>query len=168
MRHIEPCSRQISWALITVHVSQSSISFGRGGGKLINLLGRGDKEPVPFQSAYASSKTWNPGLVLTDMITKVEAIAGYEERMKPFETITRMWGKPPAVPAARVVRLASSATDGKTGIEVQVLGFGIVIGGAVRELFRRMGGSMRRGGTCLRPHLYLKYQSRSNAARIAP
>jgi len=140
----------------------------QGGGKLINLLGRGDKEPVPFQSAYASSKTWvraftralaqeykssgigvfavNPGLVLTDMITKVEAIAGYEERMKPFETITRMWGKPPAVPAARVVRLASSATDGKTGIEVQVLGFGIIIGGAVRELFRRMGGSKRRGG----------------------
>jgi NAD(P)-dependent dehydrogenase (short-subunit alcohol dehydrogenase family) len=140
----------------------------QGGGKLINLLGRGDKEPVPFQSAYASSKTWvraftralageykasgigifalNPGLVLTDMITKVEAIAGYEERMKPFETITRMWGKPPAVPAARAVRLASSATDGKTGLEVQVLGFGIVAGGAVRELFRRIGRSRRHGG----------------------
>ena len=27
-------------------------------GKLINLLGRGDNQPVPFQNAYASSKTW--------------------------------------------------------------------------------------------------------------
>ena len=30
----------------------------RGSGKLINLLGRGDSEPVPLQNAYASSKAW--------------------------------------------------------------------------------------------------------------
>ena len=146
----------------TYHGSRVAIEqfLRQGSGKLINLLGRGDKEPVPFQNAYASSKSWvraftkalageykergigvfalNPGLVLTDMITKVEAIAGYEEKMKPFETITRMWGNPPAVPAKRAVWLASSATDGKTGTEIQVLGFGLVVSGAVRELIRRI------------------------------
>ncbi len=146
----------------TYHGSRVAIEqfMRQGSGKLINLLGRGDKEPVPFQNAYASSKSWvraftkalageykgtgigvfalNPGLVLTDMITKVEAIAGYEDRMKPFETITRMWGNPPEVPAKRAVWLASSATDGKTGTEIQVLGFGLVVSGAVRELFRRI------------------------------
>lgn len=61
-------------------------------GKLINLMGRGDKEPVPYQNAYASSKAWvrnftlalareyaktgigifafNPGLVDTDLLRK--------------------------------------------------------------------------------------------------
>ncbi|HRE25384.1 MAG TPA: SDR family oxidoreductase, partial [Anaerolineales bacterium] len=61
-------------------------------GKLINLLGRGDNQPVPFQNAYASSKTWvrafttalareyadcgvgvyaiNPGLVTTEMLSQ--------------------------------------------------------------------------------------------------
>ena len=30
----------------------------RRSGKLINLLGRGDRRPVPKQNAYASSKAW--------------------------------------------------------------------------------------------------------------
>jgi len=30
----------------------------QGSGKLINLLGRGDSGPVPYQNAYASSKAW--------------------------------------------------------------------------------------------------------------
>ena len=74
----------------------------QGSGKLINLLGRGADKPVPFQNAYAASKTWvrsfskslaqeykasgagvylfNPGLVLTDMLTDVEA-KGYGQQM---------------------------------------------------------------------------------------
>ena len=68
---------------------------GQGQGKLINIFGRGDTGPQPFQNAYASSKYWvssftralakeykdsgvevigyNPGLVITDLLTDVEA-----------------------------------------------------------------------------------------------
>jgi glucose 1-dehydrogenase len=129
-------------------------------GKLINLLGRGADKPVPLQNAYASSKTWvrsfskslakesesagvgvflfNPGLVLTDMLTQVEAIEGFEQQMSALNTVIRMWGNPPDVPAQKALWLASSATDGKTGLEVNVLTPGLLIGGALREAARRL------------------------------
>lgn len=112
-------------------------------GKLINMLGRGDDRPVPFQNAYASSKVWvrsftlalaqenkdngvgiyafNPGLVDTELLRKIDAIEGYEKGLARFGTVIQMWANPPEVPAERVVWLASSATDGKTGLEVRVL-----------------------------------------------
>ena len=112
-------------------------------GKVINLLGRGDDRPVPFQNAYASSKTWvrsftlalakenkdnaigiyafNPGLVDTDLLRKIDVIKGYEKGLKPFGTVIQMWANAPEVPAERVLWLASSSTDGKTGLEVNVL-----------------------------------------------
>ena len=132
----------------------------RGGGKLINVVGRGDKQPVPLQNAYASSKAWlrnftvslakeykssgvgiytfNPGLVLTDMLSQVEAIDGYAERMRPLETVTRMWGNPPEVPAEKAVWLASAATDGKTGLEINVLSPQVIVRGLLRELKLRV------------------------------
>lgn len=113
----------------------------QGFGKLINLVGRGaDGKPVPFQTAYTTSKVWvrtftlalaeetkqagtagigiyafNPGMVLTDMLTDIDVIEGSEEKLSSFPTIVRMWGKPAEVPAAKAVWIASSATDGKTG-----------------------------------------------------
>jgi glucose 1-dehydrogenase len=115
----------------------------RRSGKLINLLGRGDDRPVAFQNAYASSKAWvrsftlalakenkdsgvgiyafNPGLVDTDLLRNIEAIKGYEKGLRPFSTVIQMWANPPEVPAERVLQLASSATDGKTGLAVTVL-----------------------------------------------
>ncbi len=129
-----------------------------GSGKLINLLGRGDKTPVAFQNAYGSSKAWvrnftlalakeqkqsgigifafNPGLVETDLLYKVSAVQGYEKRLKNFGAIIRLWANPPSVPAKSVVWLASSATDGKTGLEVQVLTPRKQLAGALRELRR--------------------------------
>ena len=129
-------------------------------GKLINLIGRGADKPVPYQNAYASSKIWvrsftkslaqeytnsgvgvyifNPGLVLTDMTTDVEAIEGYGERLSVFNTILRMWGNLPEVPAAKAVWLASTATNGKTGLEVSVLTPGLVARGVLDELARRL------------------------------
>ena len=38
-----------------------------------------------------------------------------EDKLKRFPAIVRMWAKPPEVPAAKAVWIASSATDGKTG-----------------------------------------------------
>jgi glucose 1-dehydrogenase len=127
-------------------------------GKLINLIGRGAEGPVPYQNAYASSKIWvrsftkalakeyknsgmgvyifNPGLVLTDMLTDVEAIEGYGQQMSTLNTIIRMWGNYPEIPARKAVWLASSATDGKTGLEVNILTASLLAGGALRELAR--------------------------------
>ncbi|MGI9061868.1 MAG: SDR family NAD(P)-dependent oxidoreductase [Ktedonobacteraceae bacterium] len=130
------------------------------GGKLINLLGRGDKEPVPYQNAYASSKAWvrnftlalakenaktgigiyafNPGLVNTDLLRKVDVVEGFEAKLKPFSTIIRLFANLPSVPAEKAVWLASAATDGKTGLEVKVLGPRVLLGGVLQELRRKI------------------------------
>lgn len=106
-------------------------------GKLINILGHGYKGPVPFQSAYSSSKGWlrsftmslaaeidspaigvfafNPGMMLTDLLTNVEVFAGSEDRLKAFPTVIRLFARSPEVAAERAAWVASSATDGKTG-----------------------------------------------------
>lgn len=129
-------------------------------GKLINLLGRGDKKPVKLQNAYASSKTWvrsftrslaaeydgqgvdifafNPGLVDTDMLRHVEAVRGYEKRLKPLETVMRLWANPPAVPAQQALWLASAASDGKNGLETSVLGPRRMMSGLWAEVKRRI------------------------------
>jgi NAD(P)-dependent dehydrogenase (short-subunit alcohol dehydrogenase family) len=136
--------------------------LAQGSGKLINLLGRGDKGPVKYQNAYAPTKIWvrsftlamaqeykdsgvgvfafNPGLVETDMAQQVYAIKGYETLMQPLKTVMRMWGNPPEVPAEKALWLASAATDGKTGVEVQVLNFPRVVSGALGEGLRRLTG----------------------------
>lgn len=142
----------------------------RRSGKLINLLGRGDGGPVPFQNAYASSKTWvrsftlalakenkdngtgiyafNPGLVDTDLLRKIEVIAGYEKALARFSTIIQMWANPPEVPAERVLWLASSATDGKTGLQVKVLDRATLLKGIGRLIASKITRRpMSRSGT---------------------
>jgi glucose 1-dehydrogenase len=134
--------------------------LAQGRGKLINLVGRGDKGPVPFQSAYASSKAWvrsftlalageyrtsgvgifafNPGLVITDLLTEVDVATGYERSLRPLDTVISLWGEPPAVPARKAVWLASRATDGKTGLAVSVLTPGRLAYGVLRAGYRRL------------------------------
>lgn len=131
-------------------------------GKLINLLGRGDRGPVPLQNAYASSKTWvrsftlalakeyqdsgigvyafNPGLVITEMLSEVEAAPGYEEKAKGLEVVMRLWANPPEVAARKALWLASSATDGRTGLEVKILTPARMVSGLLREALRRIQG----------------------------
>ena len=114
--------------------------LSQGHGKLINMLGRGAKEPVPYQNAYASSKAWvrqftqtlaqetknsgvgiyafSPGMVLTDLLTHGEVIQGSEDRLKNFPLVLRILAQPPEAVIDKAVWLASSATDGKTGLEV--------------------------------------------------
>ncbi|GLV58912.1 hypothetical protein KDH_57400 [Dictyobacter sp. S3.2.2.5] len=67
----------------------------------------------------------------------MDAIQGYEKKLSALSTIIRLWGNPPAVPAERVVWLASSATDKKTGLEVRVLGKKEQLAGLWRELQRK-------------------------------
>ncbi len=132
----------------------------RKSGKLINLLGRGDDGPVKYQNAYASSKIWirsftlalaqehkrdgvgiyafNPGLVDTDMLRQLEAVEGYEKKLKPLSTVIRWWANDADVPANKALWLASSATDGKTGLVVKVLTTRKVIGGLLNDVTRRI------------------------------
>jgi NAD(P)-dependent dehydrogenase (short-subunit alcohol dehydrogenase family) len=132
----------------------------QGRGKVINMLGMGDRRPAPLQNAYGSSKAWvrsftlalaqeykdsgvsifalQPGLMHTDLMHKIEVVEGYAERLKVLETIMRMWANPPEVPAQKALWLASSATDGRTGLEGRELGMGRMLGGALRELWRRL------------------------------
>lgn len=115
--------------------------LGQGSGKLINILGAGSDGPVAWQNAYATSKIWvrsftlalaketkdsgvgvyayNPGMVLTDLLTNIEVIAGNEDKLKEFGTIVRLLAKPADQAAQGVVRLASSQTDGKTGLLIK-------------------------------------------------
>ncbi|MBN1964655.1 MAG: SDR family oxidoreductase [Anaerolineae bacterium] len=134
----------------------------RGTGKLINLLGAGNRKPSPNQNAYGSSKAWirnftmtlaqeyrssgvgvyafNPGLTDTDLLRRPIALAGYEERLNALSWVLRLWGNPPEVPAQKAVWLASSATDGKTGLDVRVGGGMALLGGVMREGLRRLTG----------------------------
>jgi len=129
-------------------------------GKLINLLGRSNQKGVKFQTAYSSSKIWvrnftlslaqeykdqgldilafNPGLVDTDMLRHVEAVQGYEQRVKPLETVIRLWGNKPELPAQKALWLASSATDGKTGLVLSVITPQTMLAGFFREAIRRV------------------------------
>lgn len=134
----------------------------RGGGKLVNLLGRGYDRPAPYQNAYGSTKAWlreftlalakeykesgvnvfafNPGIVDTDLLRSPSAIAGYEQKLNPLKTVMRLWANPPEIPAQRALLLVSPATDGKTGLEVNILGRRALIMGMVREVARRLTG----------------------------
>lgn len=129
-------------------------------GKLINILGHGAKGPVPWQNAYASSKAWirsftkalaeetrdsgvgvyafNPGMVLTDLLTQVDVIAGSEGRLKNFQAVVRMWARPPEVPAQKAVWIASPATDGKTGLLIDQFSPWFMLKGALREMLRTL------------------------------
>jgi glucose 1-dehydrogenase len=131
-----------------------------GQGKLINLLGYGAKGAAPFQNAYGSSKAWvrrftqslaretkesgmgvfafSPGMVLTDLLTNVEVIQGSEARLKNFPFVLRILAKPPEAVAEKAVWLASSATDGKTGLEISMASSGRMMFGALRESLRSL------------------------------
>lgn len=130
------------------------------GGKLINLLGRGDRKPVRLQNAYAPTKAWvrsftaalakeyagtgigvymlQPGLMDTDLMRRVTVVRGFEEKVKPLATVMRLWANPPAVSAETAVWLASAATDGKTGVEKHTLTTVGILSGLVREAGRQI------------------------------
>ena len=132
-------------------------------GKLINILGHGYNGPVTWQNAYAASKAWvrsftaslaaetresgigvfayNPGLVLTELLTDVEVFSGHEEKLKNFDTVVRLLARPPEEAARGAVRLASAATDGQTGLLVNnfspLAALGSLADDGLRRLLRR-------------------------------
>lgn len=129
-------------------------------GKLINLLGRGDKGSISLQNAYSSSKVWvrnftktladeyknsgveiiafNPGLVKTEMLSNVHAVKGYENKMNPLRYVAMLWGNAADVPAEKALWLASSATDGKNGLMVTVLTKRLMLSRLIGLPFRKL------------------------------
>lgn len=132
----------------------------QNSGKIINILGAGSRRPEPMQNPYASSKAWvrsftlalaheykdtgigvfafQPGLMETKFVQNVKVVEGYGTRLDVFKVVRRMWSKPPEVPADKTVWIASSATDGKTGIEYRQSGMGSMLWGALREGLRML------------------------------
>ncbi len=129
----------------TYHGSLTAMRYflPRRSGKLINVLGRGERGPAPMQNAYGSSKAWmrsftlslaqeykdsgvgvfafSPGMMDTDMLTDVDVIEGFEAGLDRFEQVVQALSQPPAESTRRAVWLASPATDGKTGLVAREL-----------------------------------------------
>lgn len=131
----------------------------KGRGKLINILGAGDRKPVPNQNAYGSSKSWirnftlalgreyrtsgvgvfalQPGLMDTELLTNVETYPAYAKKLEFMPFLIRAIGKRPELAAREVLRLASPAMDGRTVLSVN-LGSGLgAFAGFAREGLRR-------------------------------
>jgi NAD(P)-dependent dehydrogenase (short-subunit alcohol dehydrogenase family) len=133
----------------------------RKSGKLINILGAGSKKPAPNQNAYGSTKAWirvftlalaaetrgsgvgvfalQPGLMDTDLLTEVVTFKEHEKRLREFMPfLIRAAGKKPEVAARKALWLASSATDGRTGLDVSVGSRLTFMVGFLREGLRRL------------------------------
>ena len=135
----------------------------RKSGKLINILGAGSKKPAPNQNAYGSTKAWirvftlalaseyknsgvgiytlQPGLMETDLLTEIVTFENHEKRLRSFMPfLIRAGGKNPEVAARKALWLASSASDGKTGLDFSVNSrFSFLLGfmrEGLRSLFR--------------------------------
>jgi glucose 1-dehydrogenase len=131
----------------------------RQSGKLINILGAGSKKPVPNQNAYASTKSWirvftlalaseyknssvgvftlQPGLMETELLTEIVTFENHEKRLRDFMPfLIRAGGKSPEIVAHKLLWLASSATDGKTGLDVSVSSRFSFLSGFLREGLR--------------------------------
>jgi len=133
----------------------------RKSGKLINILGAGSKKPVPNQNAYGSAKSWirvftlalaseykksgvgvyafQPGLMDTDLLTEIVTFENHEKRLRSFMPfLIRAGGKNPEIAARKVFWLASSATDGKTGLDVRIGSLFDFLFGFLREGLRSL------------------------------
>ncbi|HSN11999.1 MAG TPA: SDR family oxidoreductase [Propionibacteriaceae bacterium] len=127
----------------------------QGSGHILNILGRGDTGPVPFQTAYGASKSWvraftlavakenertgvqvhalNPGLVQTDLLARVEALPGTEKQLARLPLISTMWGLPPERAALPALDLVLGSTR-----EHRALRLPQVLGRTVSYLVRRL------------------------------
>ena len=133
----------------------------RRTGKLINILGAGARKPAPNQNAYGSTKAWirvftlalasetrgsgvgvfalQPGLMETDLLTEVVTFEGHADRLRNvMPMLIRAGAKKPEVAARKALWLASSATDGKTGLDVSVGSTLAFLFGFLREGIRKL------------------------------
>jgi NAD(P)-dependent dehydrogenase (short-subunit alcohol dehydrogenase family) len=133
----------------------------RKDGKLINILGAGSRAPVPNQNAYGSTKAWirvftlalaketkdsgvgvyalQPGLMETELLTHIVTVERHEKRLRSFMPfLIRAGGSKPEVAARKALWLASSATDGKTALDVSAGSRFSFLSGFLREGLRQL------------------------------
>lgn len=99
----------------------------QGHGRLLNVVGRGERSPVPFANSYGPSKTWirsftlamahevrgsrisvctfQPGLVRTELTLNVRVVRGHEHRTKYLGVLQRFLGSDPDIPGAAMARV---------------------------------------------------------------
>lgn len=105
------------------------VFLAQGHGDLVNLYGQGDRGPVALQNAYASSNRWvrqftetlrletkgtgvrvhgmNPGLVETDLLRRVAAQAGYQQRLRALPVVVGLWGQSAEAAAGPILDLVT-------------------------------------------------------------
>lgn len=130
----------------------------RRSGKLINIVGQGERRPSPYGNAYGASKAWirsftlalaaeerarglgvftlNPGLLDTELTRQMRVVAGYEARARAFDAIARLVAVPPEESARLALWLAGPATDGRSGVELRAPLAGRLLRGLVRDMAR--------------------------------
>ncbi|MGB0130739.1 SDR family NAD(P)-dependent oxidoreductase [Chlorobium sp.] len=115
-------------------------------GKIINMAGSGTDSGsnTPFITAYGSTKAaiarftyaaaaeyrqtdlsimlLHPGLVRTGMVSVENPTPELQRQLETFNTILDIFAQPPSVAAGLAVKMASSWSDGKTGIYLSALG----------------------------------------------
>jgi glucose 1-dehydrogenase len=148
----------------------------RGRGKLINIVGQGERKPNPYGNAYGASKAWirqftlalaaeerargvgvftlNPGLLDTALTRQMTVVAGYEGRARAFDRVARLLAAPAEESARLALWLAGPATDGRTGLELRAPVLHRLLRGLVREAARaalRLPAPPRVGYTTVPP-----------------
>jgi len=115
-------------------------------GKIINMAGSGTDSGsnTPFITAYGSTKAaiarftyaaaaeyrrtdlsvmlLHPGLVRTGMVSAENPTPELQRQLETFNTVLDIFAQPPSVAAGLAVKMASSWSDGKTGIYLSALG----------------------------------------------
>ncbi len=122
--------------------------LAQGSGHVVNVWGKGADRPVPWQSAYATSKAWNkmftrtiraelkgtgvavhgfdPGLVRTEMLARVTVAPGMEDRVRALPTVVALWGQSPQDAARPMLGLLTgSRRDHRDLTPARVVGRGL-------------------------------------------
>jgi len=115
----------------------------QGYGRLLNVVGRGARSPVPFSNSYGPSKTWirsftramaseargsgivigtfQPGLVHTQLTTRISVVRGHEHRTRALPIAQRYLGNPPEIAGACMARIITGAMRNGKAYRVPVL-----------------------------------------------
>lgn len=133
----------------TYHGTRAAMKFFLSAskpGKIINMAGSGTDRGsnTPFISAYGSTKAaiarftravaeeyrdmpvsvmlLHPGLVRTEIISTEHPTPEMQRQQATFRTVVDIFAQPPSVAAGLAVKMASSWSDGRTGVYLSALG----------------------------------------------
>jgi NAD(P)-dependent dehydrogenase (short-subunit alcohol dehydrogenase family) len=116
----------------------------QGFGRLVNVIGRGAKGPVPYSNSYGPAKAWmrsftraialeltgtniaactyQPGLVRTRMTREVDVVRGHEQRLRLLPLTQRYLGNTPEFVGAHLARVVCGDLRNGRAYTAPVLG----------------------------------------------